>query len=159
MVPRPILITAPKDGGKSTYLINMLASPQWRSLRICGVLALANQQKTEYTLKDLKSGEEWLVLSERIQPNWPRFGRFYINEEAFAWANASIIATLRQAQVAVFDEIGRLELAGRALLPAFEASLKTEGVQTIAVVRTEFVEAVNDAFCSGRAEIRGVGFE
>ena len=98
--------------GKSSSIAALLSGPPYRTMRKCGILALANAEKTAYTLKDLVSGEERLAMTTEEKSAWRRLGRFFWDREAFAWANERIIASLGACQIAVFDEIGRLELAG-----------------------------------------------
>jgi nucleoside-triphosphatase THEP1 len=112
MASRPLFIVGERDGGKSTTLIRLLSELPWRAMRTCGVLALANVGKTQYTLKDLGSKETRLALSCEPHDGWKRLGKFSYDEDAFNWANKRIIRSLPQAELAVFDEIGRLEMEG-----------------------------------------------
>ncbi len=154
---RPILIVAPRDAGKSSTLAALLDVPPYREMRRCGILSLANTDKTQYTLMDLVSGQRRLAMTTEENPTWRTLGRFFWDEEAFAWANERIIASLGECELAVFDEIGRLELDGSGLAPAFERSLCAEHLRVIAVVRTPFVDAVRRTFGIEEAEILMVG--
>lgn len=157
MAPKPILIVAGRNEGKSSSIAALLSGPPYRTMRKCGILALANADKTAYTLKDLVSGEERLAMTTEEKSAWRRLGRFFWDSEAFAWANERTIASLGACELAVFDEIGRLELAGDGLAPAFARALGAQGVQVIAAVRTPFVSEVLRTFTIEEAEIRMVG--
>ena len=146
MASRPLFIVGERDGGKSTTLIRLLSELPWRAMRTCGVLALANVGKTQYTLKDLGSKETRLALSCEPHDGWKRLGKFSYDEDAFNWANKRIIRSLPQAELAGFDEIGRLEMEGGGLAPSFAEALGRDGVLVAAVVRTPFVEAVKECF-------------
>ena len=156
MVPRPILIVAGRNEGKSSTLAALLDDHPYRMMRKCGILALANTDKTEYTLKDLASGDQRLAMTTEEKSAWRRLGRFFWDREAFAWANERIIASLGACQIAVFDEIGRLELDGDGLAPAFTQALRAPRIQVIAAVRTPFVCEVRRTFGIEGAEIRMV---
>ncbi len=157
MAPRPILIVADRDAGKSRTIAALLNEYPYRTMRRCGVLALANADKTQYTLSDLSTGERRLALTSEQRPAWRTLGRFFWDAEAFAWANARIIDSLGECELAVFDEIGRLELAGDGLAPAFARALRLPHVRVIAAVRTPFLDAVRRTFGIEDAEIREVG--
>lgn len=135
------LIVSPIGGGKTRYLSNLnLPSPH------CGVVTSSNIEKTIYHIKDLSSGEKRLLLSEEQTPNTRRFGRFFVLEETFDWANGQIISNLPTCSVAVFDEIGRIELEGWGLQPSFLKALQTPDIEIYATIRDTFLEQVIRAF-------------
>lgn len=135
------LIVSPIGGGKTRYLSNLnLPSPH------CGVVTSSNIEKTIYHIKDLSSGEKRLLLSEEQTPNTRRFGRFFVLEETFDWANGQIISSLPTCSVAVFDEIGRIELEGWGLQPSFLKALQTPDIEIYATIRDTFLEQVIRAF-------------
>lgn len=156
MAPKPILIVAGRNEGKSSSIAALLSGPPYRTMRKCGILALANADKTAYTLKDLVSGEERLAMTTEEKSAWRRLGRFFWDREAFAWANERITASLEVCELAVFDEIGRLEITGDGLAPAFARALHSQA-QVIAAVRTPFVCEVLRTFTIEEAEIRMIG--
>ena len=71
-----------------------------------------------------------------------RIGRFSIDAEGFAWANALIEKSLGKSDVVVFDEIGRLELNEGGLAPSFRKALARKQVSILAAVRDVHVEEV-----------------
>lgn len=145
-----VLITGDRDSGKTTRL--------WREIdllkksagsRLAGVATLPiepGMPKIDYTLQNLMTGERRLLMTERVQAGWERFGRFYVDSTAFSWANSEIISQLSQATHVVFDEIGKIELSGNGFAPSFSAALRYESVTVIAVVRTRFLNDIADAF-------------
>jgi len=157
MAPRPTFVVAERNVGKTTALKALLQRPPYDTMKVCGVLALANDDKTQYTLIDLASKERRLALTTEVKAQWPAVGRFFYDEQAFAWANGLIISSLATAELAVFDEIGRLEVAGGGLAMAFFQALHTAHVQVVAAVRTCLVDEVKEAFAVGEAEILRVG--
>jgi nucleoside-triphosphatase THEP1 len=130
-------------------------------MHICGVLALANPEKTVYRLKDLFSQEERLALSEMPLAQGKRIGRFYLDEQAFDWINDRIIQSLSGSQVAIFDEIGKLEISGEGLAVSFRKALETPNLQIFAAVRIPFIEEVLNSFSipRERVEITYVGYK
>lgn len=135
------LVSSPIGGGKTRYLaqLELPASS-------CGVITSSNIEKTIYHIKDLSSGEKRLLLSEEQTPNTRRFGRFFVLEETFDWANGQIISNLPTCSVAVFDEIGRIELEGWGLQPSFLKALQTPDIEIYAAIRDTFLEQVIRAF-------------
>lgn len=87
-----------------------------------------------------------MLLSEEQTPNTRRFGRFFVLEETFDWANGQIISNLPTCSVAVFDEIGRIELEGWGLQPSFLKALQTPDIEIYATIRDTFLEQVIRAF-------------
>ena len=142
MQTRLTLVVAPLNGGKTTYLVHLIETLKQDGLAVGGVLALANPEKTWYRLKDLSSTESRLVLCETQSLGMQRIGRFSIDAEGFAWANALIEKSLGKSDVVVFDEIGRLELNDGGLAPSFRKALALKQVSILAAVRDVHVEEV-----------------
>jgi len=135
------LIVSPIGGGKTRYLSNLnLPSPH------CGVVTSSNIEKTIYHIKDLAGGEERLLLSEAYLPNARRFGRFFVLEETFDWANERIISNLEASKAVVFDEIGRIEIEGWGLKSSFLKALRTPAIEIYAAVRDTLLDQVLKTF-------------
>jgi len=144
--PRLTLVVAPLNGGKTTHLVKLIDAAERDGLVVSGVLALANPEKTWYRLKDLSTTESRLALSEKQGLGKDRIGRFFINDEAFAWANALIEQSLETADVVVFDEIGKLETQEHGLAPSFHKALAQDRAIILAAVRDAHVEVVMNHF-------------
>lgn len=146
---RVTLYVAERDQGKTTSLVQLVQQHALQKKRICGVLALANPEKTVYRLKDLFSQEERLALSLEPIGQGKRIGRFFfLDELAFDWINCQIIQNLTCSQVAIFDEIGKLEIFGEGLAVSFRKALDTPDLQIFAAVRIPFIEEVLNSFFS-----------
>jgi nucleoside-triphosphatase THEP1 len=150
---RLTLVVAPRNGGKTTHLVHLIETLKQDGLDVAGVLALANPEKTWYRLKDLSSTESRLVLCETQLLGMQRIGRFSINAEGFAWANALIEKSLGAADVVVFDEIGKLELGEGGLAPSFRKALALNAVSILASVRDEHVQEVVKHFSLDASEL------
>ncbi|HZJ88964.1 MAG TPA: nucleoside-triphosphatase [Sphaerochaeta sp.] len=159
MKSRVLLICAAKNTGKTTYLQHALKTDPWRSLKVAGMLSLSNTAKSEYTLYDLVTGEQRLALSAERAIGEQVFGRYWIDTEAYRWANEQMLAALPSAALLLFDEIGKLELAGSGFLPAFAAALARKEGQIVASVRTEALRAVQAHFGLAEATVRRVVYE
>lgn len=138
---RLIIITSPIGGGKTQYLTQLhLPEPYG------GVITSSNLEKTRYTIKDLHSKEDRLLLSEEELPNARIFRRFFVLEETFAWANDQISAHLSTCKAVVFDEIGPIELEGWGLRPSLLKALQTPNIDIYISVRDSLLEKVIRAF-------------
>ncbi len=146
MQPRLTLVVAPLNAGKTTHLLKLIDEAERNGLVVSGVLALANPEKTWYRLKDLSTTESGRALSEKQGLGKDRIGRFFINDEAFAWANALIEQSLETADVVVFDEIGKLETQEHGLAPSFHKALAQERATILAAVRDVHVKVVMKHF-------------
>jgi nucleoside-triphosphatase THEP1 len=135
-----VLIHGEQDGGKTTTLLTYLKDHAhlFSPHEIYGYVSLANTEKNWYRLKDLSSGEERLSMSEKEFPHATRWGRFFVDETVFSWANQTIIDHLDEAKLVVFDELGRFELAGAGFDKAFKAALKQTDLTIVATIRTRF---------------------
>lgn len=145
-------VVANRDSGKTTNLKNMLRS-QFPQAKVCGVLSLANDEKTCYRLKDLVSGDERRVMDTQAIEGAYRFSRFFVDQKVFDWANASIIDNLDCCELAVFDEIGKIELLGGGLCASFKAALGNPSIRILAAVRIDFVPEVLTYFGLQHGEV------
>nr|WP_319474706.1 nucleoside-triphosphatase [uncultured Sphaerochaeta sp.] len=161
MQARLTIHAAGRDQGKTTSLVQLVRQCRFQKMPICGVLALANPEKTVYRLKDLFSQEERLALAEQPIARGKRIGRFYLDEQAFDWINAQILQSLPISEVAIFDEIGKLEISGEGLATSFRKALETPSLQIYAAVRIPFIEEVLNSFSipKERVEITYVGYK
>ncbi len=142
-----VLVIGERNAGKTTTLLRLLQHPEYAKRKVCGIIALANPEKTWYRLKSLTTNQSRLAFScETRFPHERRLGRFFVDEDAFAWANAHIIGELPRCELVVFDEIGRLELQGGGLAPALRQALDRKTAHILATVRTPFVDEVLKTF-------------
>ncbi len=146
METKVTLVVAPLNGGKTSCLEHLIDKAHEKGLTCGGVLALANPGKTWYRLKDLCSSQSKLALSAESELGPGRIGRFSIDAEAFAWANAILEQSLETNSMVVFDEIGKLELAEGGLAPSFRKALAQDQVIILAAVRDVHVESVVEHF-------------
>ncbi len=146
------LITGEYDSGKTTALLSFLQEKNYPDHHLCGFVSLANAEKTCYRLTDLFSGEKRVVLSEQSIPSGRKRGRFFVDDAAFAWANAQIVDRLNSARLVVFDEVGRFELEGGGFDPSLVRALAT-CVDIVATVRLPFLQEVIDHYGLARYDL------
>lgn len=139
-------MVAARDGGKTTRLKQLIEQAQHAGLKVSGVIALANPEKTWYRLNSLATGESRLAFSEDAGLGSLRLGRFFVDASVFVWANAQVQSDLEHCKVVFFDEIGKLELHGKGFAPSFRSALETEAVSVVAAVRTSFLDEVIHTF-------------
>ncbi len=147
------ILTAERDSGKTTALQAMLAKDPYVHSSCCGFVALANPEKTVYRLKNVRTGEVRTALALEMSGSDVRLGRFFVDQQVFAWANEQVINDLATAEVAVFDEIGRLELGGGGFSQSFKKAFQYPKVAVVAAVRLPFVDEVLNTFAVGIANV------
>ncbi len=135
------LITGPIGSGKTRYLNRFLYQDG-----AGGILAPSNTEKTTYHLQSITTGDRRIFLSEEMFPNSVKSGRFYQSEETRQWANELIIAELSSFSSIVFDELGKFELHGGGLTPAFVAALNHPNLEIYASVRDTNLKAIIDYY-------------
>src|SRR5690554_5887693 len=112
------IVTAPKNGKKTTFLYAMCSRLDSKDLNIGGIIQvvpLPNKEKVDWTLSDQSSGETQLLMSLDKFDKSTQYGRFFINEDAFKWANDSLLKDFKEKDVITVDEVGPLELENRGL--------------------------------------------
>jgi nucleoside-triphosphatase len=143
------IVTAPKNGKKTTFLYAMCSRLDSKDLNIGGIIQvvpLPNKEKVDWTLSDQSSGETQLLMSLDKFDNSTQYGRFFINEDAFKWANDSLLKDFKEKDVITVDEVGPLELENRGLNSALETLLKEFDGILILVIRDTLLEEVAQHF-------------
>ena len=152
-------MVAARDGGKTAYLKHLIDEVRNAGLRVSGVLALANPEKTWYRLKDLSSTDSRLALSSYLKLGTGHIGRFSFSADVFIWANTLIEQSMATTDLVVFDEIGKLELQGGGLAPSFRKALDAKACNILASVRDENVGAVIECFAIDASQLSLVQVE
>lgn len=147
--PAPSLLIAVTGGPgacKTSLLAELTATQLARGQRVEGVLALAGrrgrpgQGAEEYWLRLIGSDQElsWAVRDESLIP--PYYFEPETEKKLHAWADR--LAALPPAPVLILDEFGKLELAGRGLLPVWKKLAATRPQIVIITVRTDLTGQV-----------------
>ena len=145
----PILVTGPVNSGKTTLLYTLCSRLESAGYRFGGVIQVAplpNQEKKDWVLSDQGTGDLRLLLSTEEHPEWERYGRFWVDTQTFTWAHERIMAMHDSTDYMTFDEIGPMELEGKALHATFKAVLASYGGTVIAVVRKPLLKHVMETY-------------
>ena len=145
----PILVTGPVNSGKTSLLYTLCSRLDSAGNRFGGVIQVAplpNKEKRDWVLSDQGTGDIRLLLSTEEHPGWDRFGRFWVDNQTFEWAHERIMAKLDTTDYMTFDEIGPMELEGKALHTTFKCVLESYGGTVIAVVRRPLLESVMETY-------------
>lgn len=119
-----IAVTGGPGASKTSLLAQLTATQLARGQRVEGVLALAGRRGApgkgaeEYWLRLIGTEQElsWAVRDESRIP--PYYFEPETEKKLHAWANR--LAALPPAPLLILDEFGKLELAGRGLLPVWK---------------------------------------
>jgi nucleoside-triphosphatase THEP1 len=142
---KPIFIVGPVNSRKTTFLYTLCSRLDCSGYKIGGVIQvmpIPGQEKKDWELSDQSSGETRLLMTTTFQPEFEQFGRFWVDYKTFDWAHERIIAAMQSYDVLTFDEIGPLELAGKALHATLHQVFSSYQGIIIAVVREKLLDAV-----------------
>ena len=134
-----VIVTGAIDSGKTSFVRGLAVGLVGRGLRVRGVLSPARRvrgRKSLYLVEDLGTGEQRPLLERGPGGPQPAPG-------GFAFGNA-VLGRIRSG-VAVIDELGPLELAGKGYFQAARRLSRRKGVDLILVVRKALVPAAAQA--------------
>ena len=110
------LITGDTQGGKTSYLFELVKLLRKRGLSVGGFLApgsFESGERSGFKLKNITSGVELEMASTKETAAWIKFRRFWFNPDAFLQGKEWIRASLQtEPDVIVIDEVGPMELEG-----------------------------------------------
>ncbi|MDX9939884.1 MAG: nucleoside-triphosphatase [Sphaerochaetaceae bacterium] len=157
MRERPIIITGPVNGKKTSMLYSLCSLLDSEGYSFGGMIqvpALPGKEKRDWIWSDQGTGEIRLLMSVDERKGWQRFGRFWIDTSTFDWARQRILGKLDACDYLTFDEIGPLELEGRALDGTFRTVLESFGGTVIAVVREQLLDRMLQTYELDEDEVR-----
>jgi len=121
------LITGDIQGGKTSYLSELVDVLKKRSLSVGGFLApgsFKSGERSGFKLLNLKTGVEMSMASTEETDAWEKFRRFWFNPDAFIQGRKWIQACLeQQTDIVVIDEVGPMEIEGRGWFETLESLL------------------------------------
>ncbi len=110
------LITGTIQGGKTSYLIELVELLRKRGLSLGGFLApgsFDSGERSGFKLKNILTGVEIQMASTKEIAGWFKYRRFWFNPDAFIQGMEWIRKIMPdEPQVVVIDEVGPMELEG-----------------------------------------------
>ncbi len=144
-----IVISGERDSGKTRLMYAICSLLDLDGHSIGGMIqvpTLPAHEKSTYTISDQSTGLSQVILSQNQKEGYTPFQKFYINNDAFNWANNQIITACSSNDYIIFDEIGKLELMKDGFYPSLQYALKNyEGI-IIMNIRTSFLNEILEAF-------------
>lgn len=117
-MPQHIFIITGKVGsGKSTLLGELTEILKQHGISMDGFLCrgeLSHGERSGYTMVNVRDGQEIIFATIDSQKEWPFYGRFWFNPEAFTVGKNIIRKAIdKKSKLLIIDEVGPLELEGR----------------------------------------------
>lgn len=144
-----IMISGEKHSGKTRLMYALCSLLDLDGYSIGGMIqvpTLPHETKTSYALSDQLTGNSKVVLDENFHNSDKKIGKFYIDEEAFNWANSQIIKAFESSDYLIFDEVGQLEIQKGGFYPSLLHALSEYKGTIMMIVRTPYIEHVYKMF-------------
>ena len=113
---RIFLITGDIQGGKTSYLSELIELLSRRSISVGGFLApgsFESGKRSGFRLKNIVSGDELAMASTQETATWLKYRRFWFNPDVFTLGKKWIYESLKaNPDVIVIDEVGPMEHEG-----------------------------------------------
>ena len=110
------IITGIIQGGKTSFLTELIELLRKRSLSVGGFLApgsFESGKRSGFRLKNIVSGDELAMASTIETATWIKYRRFWFNPDAFTLGREWICESLKaNPDVIVIDEVGPMEMEG-----------------------------------------------
>lgn len=136
-----ILICADKNSGKTTFAKRIISE---NKNSFFGFLSYSSSNKNSYYLHDIETEDNILLMSDKVNDNYERIGRFYIEPFAFDKAYELILKKINNSKTkkcVVIDEVGKLELNGFGFDKLIKHLIDID-MDLLICVRTSFVSDV-----------------
>ncbi len=131
------ILTGPVHSGKTTLLKNTIPLLREGKIRIDGYLSESiwkNDECLGYELFDLKEYQGHPFIMIKGKKSWEKIGPYYIVPESLSRAKRIIHRALN-SDLAIVDEVGPLELAGKGIWPALIKALFSPQPDLFLVIR------------------------
>ncbi len=138
-----IVIKGKKQGGKTTYVKKLINLLNEQGVKVSGFLAegsFKNNIRNEFSIKNILTGESHKLCSIVENKFQQKIGKFYFNENGLEFGK-SILKPLNTVNTdfVIIDEIGHLELKGKAWSESIELLSEYEKPIMIWVIREHLV--------------------
>jgi nucleoside-triphosphatase THEP1 len=143
------IITGERQAGKTSRLLQFIAELKQKGKIVGGIVSegtFKEGKRNAFYIKDIQSNDRILLMADKEMDSSSKIGKFYYLQSAFDWGiNVIQKAISDDTNYLVLDEIGKLEMEGKAWYPAIQSILKTDK-NIIFVVRKDLVEAFKEKF-------------
>jgi nucleoside-triphosphatase THEP1 len=140
------IVTADKQGGKTTFIKELIAYLVSHGIKISGFYADGfwneNQQRSGFNLVTLPTKKS-LPLCDRFSKQWKKHGVFYFNPEAIELGKETL-HNAESKSVIFIDEIGLFELDDKLWAESFSRILKSNFGQLVISVRRSLINEVTE---------------
>jgi nucleoside-triphosphatase THEP1 len=140
------IVTADKQGGKTTFIKELIAYLESFEIKISGFYADGfwnkDQQRSGFNLVTLPKKNS-LPLCDRTSTKWEKYGAFYFNPEAIELGKETL-NNAESESVIFIDEIGLFELEDKLWAESLTGILKRDSGQLVVTVRRSFIDEVSE---------------
>jgi nucleoside-triphosphatase THEP1 len=123
------LVTGSVQGGKTTFLFELVELLKKRGLSLGGFLAkgsFENGKRSAFVLHNIENGTELAMASVHETAQWLKYRRFWFNPDAFKEGMEWIrLCLLQKPDVLVIDEVGPMELEGSGWSEVLESLINS----------------------------------
>jgi nucleoside-triphosphatase THEP1 len=140
------LITGNVQGGKTTYLKELVELLKRRGLTVGGFLCPGRfdaGERSGFNLENIFTGKVLPMATVRGTSTWMKYRRFWFNPDAFLqgkeWIRTSL---LEEHQVVVIDEVGPIELEGAGWTELLDSLVNSNVPVQLWSVREKLLEDV-----------------
>lgn len=130
------IITAERGGGKTAFMKRIVSFLSGNGMPHTGFFADGSWHEGERSAFSLCVVPEMtsITLCDRINPDWPRHGRFRYNPAALELGKGAVERAL-PGEIIVMDEIGLRELRGEVWADALTTALEKKNPLLLSVRR------------------------
>jgi nucleoside-triphosphatase THEP1 len=144
--PGSVIIHGEIGSGKTRFVQRLVTALTKDHVRVGGIICpriLHQGETVGYKVQDIKTTKEKLLAT--LEPPGVQIGRFYLSEQALAFAQSAINSAVSTDEVVVVDEVGRLELKGGGYARALRPVLRSKAV-CVLCIRSAFVKDIIERF-------------
>lgn len=141
--PKIFIITSKKDSGKTTFVKQIIPFFIQNNIKIGGIFTqkqIENQQRIGYDVVDIQTNNSEIFLRESGENDFEKIGKFFIFPQGVKFGKESLQKVKNtDIQLVIIDEIGRLELTGKAWANEINELLQYQNFIFLWVVRDTFL--------------------
>lgn len=141
---KPLIITADRHAGKTTFMKELAAWLEQNDIPISGFIAEGQWDESNirsgFSITNLQTKESF-PLCDKVSTHWQQYGVYYFNPASIELGN-KLLADPLPNSVVFIDEIGLFELENALWANAFQSLLDANSNQIVISVRRTFLNQV-----------------